>query len=158
MILLAIDSTFGDKDELTESDWISVLKPAHQYMFDRIFNLARQKLEETLNDPVPKLRLAKAFGITSWLRPAYVEYVMRADPPTVDEINSLGVDCVMKVVKAREKRLERVIEHRDAGWRKVHQQFAFVPPDLKSQGFQEEVRFLVGSIVDDLFGPEISGS
>ncbi|EJD02147.1 uncharacterized protein FOMMEDRAFT_87648, partial [Fomitiporia mediterranea MF3/22] len=107
VLLLLFNCSFQD-------EWISVLRLAHMWDFNRLFLLAIKKLEALPMDPVTKIVLARTYTVTKWLRPAYFDLTTRTDPLTLEESRALDIDTVVKLNIARDFHFKWIIEGEEA--------------------------------------------
>jgi hypothetical protein len=89
-------------DNLTVTQWVSVLKLATMWSFSGVRASAVDALTAMTIEPVEKVRLAVLYDVPQWLLPAFVELARRPKPPTLAEARILGLETVTKLAEVRE--------------------------------------------------------
>ncbi|KAJ3754559.1 hypothetical protein EV360DRAFT_51412, partial [Lentinula raphanica] len=93
------------------SEWINLLGAASALKFDRAREHAITAIDNASKRPeaIELIILAEKYGITKWLRPAYVSICKRAEPLQLNEAERIGLDKVVKLTQAREEFLKETL-------------------------------------------------
>lgn len=102
--------TVGRPDEMTPSEWTSVLRLSTMWGFETLRDLAISTLSTLFSlpsfnsylDPVERACLARDYHVDDWLLPALNALAQREDPLTVEEAMRLGWELAMQVANVRE--------------------------------------------------------
>jgi hypothetical protein len=72
--------------------------------FTAIRRLAITKLNMSMRKltPVQRICLARDYRVSAWLLPALSAYTQQPEPITYEDVVSLGWDCVLLILRARE--------------------------------------------------------
>ena len=100
--------------DLSEQEWLSVLRLASMWDFLKIRQTAIEKLQARPLDLITKIELAHKYEIREWLFGAYLALGKRVDPLTVEEGHRLGFDFAIKMASVREQLLRDKIAHPNA--------------------------------------------
>jgi len=95
---------YGDKLEVAEDQWTTVLKLAHMWGFSRARKVAIEHLEKCELSPVRRIELANKYDVTEFYLEAVASLVRRADPLTTKEARRIGLDFALRVGQVRETR------------------------------------------------------
>lgn len=89
---------------LTTEEWISVLKFASKWQFFEQRRTAIQNLTLHLNDgnPAQWVCLARQCKVGEWLLPSLEALARRGKAMQLEEVESLGVETVVKMAEVRE--------------------------------------------------------
>jgi len=93
---------FGQEESLTVPEWTSVLKLATMWEFGEIRKLAIRKMSQLTIDTVEKIVMARDYHVVEWLVPAINSIARRDEPMTLQDVNRLGWDYVLKIAQVRE--------------------------------------------------------
>lgn len=87
------------------SEWINLLAAASVLKFDRVREHAIAAIEKASERPddVEMIVLAEKYGITRWLRPAYISLCKRTESLKLKEAERIGMEKVIKLTQAREE-------------------------------------------------------
>lgn len=100
--------------DLTEQEWLSVLRLASMWDFLKIRQTAIEKLQARSLDLITKIELAHKYEIREWLFGAYLALGKRLEPLSVGEGQRLGFDFAIKMASVREQLLRDKIAHPNA--------------------------------------------
>ncbi|KAJ3982479.1 hypothetical protein F5890DRAFT_362934 [Lentinula detonsa] len=91
-------------DTVPVSEWLNLLAAASALKFDRAREHAIAAIDNSSERPdaIEMMILAEKYGITKWLRPAYILMCKRAEPLRLSEAERIGLDKVVKLTQARE--------------------------------------------------------
>ncbi|TFK45102.1 hypothetical protein BDQ12DRAFT_621719 [Crucibulum laeve] len=96
----------SDDDEvfnLTLDEWTSVLKLSTMWGMDRVRAFTISKMGILLkSNPVTQVILAREYHVDQWLLPGLNMLVKRAEMITTHEVELLGVDSALEIMKIRE--------------------------------------------------------
>jgi len=90
----------------TLEDWTSVLRLASLWEFPRVREHAIKKLSKLDMSPTHKISIARQFHVPGWELPALNQLVQRPEPMNMDDVQSLGIDTVLKLSALRESLVE----------------------------------------------------
>jgi hypothetical protein len=91
--------------EFPSDSWAEVLNVSTAMNMPKIRERAIEQIEKA-DPPVEaskRVSLAHQFQVEKWLRPAYYEMIQRTEPMTKEEVEAMGIETSMKVVKARDR-------------------------------------------------------
>jgi len=96
--------------ELTQQEWISVLKLSTMWEFTDIRAKAIQELskEDMGMGTIKKIECARSFEVKGWLLEGYIELLKRAETITYEEAECLGWQTTAKLLLLREKYLSTI--------------------------------------------------
>ncbi|KAL5511386.1 hypothetical protein ACEPAH_4602 [Sanghuangporus vaninii] len=112
LVKALLNPAYGSKIELIVKEWISVLRLAHLWTFEKLLNAAIEEIDRISSDPALKISLAKKYNISKWLRRNYFKLVMRLEPLTTAEAETIGTQCVLKLCEIRELRFKWILDGR----------------------------------------------
>ena len=75
------------------------------WQFDKIREYAIEKMSKIEIALVKKICLARDYHVTEWLLPSLNAYARLQDPIRVDDVSSLGLGFVFRIVEVRESTL-----------------------------------------------------
>ena len=75
------------------------------WQFDKIREYAIEKMSKIEIALVKKICLARDYHVTEWLLPSLNAYAQLQDPIQVDDVSSLGLGFVFRIVEVRESTL-----------------------------------------------------
>ncbi|EJC99804.1 uncharacterized protein FOMMEDRAFT_148622 [Fomitiporia mediterranea MF3/22] len=81
--------------QLSEKEWLHVLKLAHRWSFIEIKDLAAEELSKFNLDGIESLKLSQQYEIDTWVEPAVATLAKRAAPLTTDEVNQIGFEYAL---------------------------------------------------------------
>ncbi|KAH8796223.1 hypothetical protein DL96DRAFT_1644360 [Flagelloscypha sp. PMI_526] len=98
------------KGHIKEIDqWISILKLAHKYQMDLVFDHAIEQLEDQKDDlePLQLFVLARDFSedletCEEWKNDALYAFITRNYPPSLSEATELGMELSVAIFRVRE--------------------------------------------------------
>lgn len=90
---------------------MSVLKLAHMWEMDALFELAVAEVLLNPTDPIRMICYVFKYSIQDWLDPAYQILASYKDPLSEDEAEEIGVQATVKVFHMRE-----IAAKRNATW------------------------------------------
>jgi len=100
---------------VSEEEWISILKLSTMWEFSYARDLAIKELSGRAMDPITKVLLARQYSIPKWLLAAYHELVNRKELVSCDEAQQLGLNVAIQIFHIREKAISaRVVCQK--GW------------------------------------------
>jgi hypothetical protein len=92
------------------AEWVSILTLADMWGFDGIRSLCIGKLGDMALDPVEKMELCRKFEIhRTWASGAYETLCARSTPLSFSDATRIGMEDVVLIAQAREKRLKNRI-------------------------------------------------
>lgn len=94
-------SDFNGYEGRTTANWDSVLRLATLWEFKNIRALAINKVDP-LATPLEKLAMARAFDVSTWIRPSLVALCTRSEPLTLAEGRRLSTEDLISITSARE--------------------------------------------------------
>ncbi|KAL5529478.1 hypothetical protein ACEPAG_5463 [Sanghuangporus baumii] len=112
LVKALLSPAYGSKIELEVTEWISVLRLAHLWAFEKLLDDAIGEIDRLSIDPALKISLAKKYNVSKWLRQSYFKLVMRLEPLTAAEVETIGTQCVLKLCEIRESRFKWVLDGR----------------------------------------------
>jgi hypothetical protein len=83
-------------------EWTSILKLSTMWEFDEIRKIAIANLEELPIDVVETIVMARDYHITAWFIPSLNKYAKLDRPISVEDMDRLGLEYILKVVEARQ--------------------------------------------------------
>jgi hypothetical protein len=91
--------------KMPKQDWISVLKLAAKWQFERIKALAIEKLAAKLEplDPIEQLVLGRDCDVPKWLHSGYVALATRSEALSLVEAEKVGWPAAICVCQIREE-------------------------------------------------------
>ncbi|KAJ4495316.1 hypothetical protein C8R41DRAFT_724942, partial [Lentinula lateritia] len=92
-------------DAVPVSEWINLLAAASALKFNRAREHAIAAISDVSQRPtaIDMIVMAEKYGITKWLRPAYISFCKRTEPLQLNEAERIGLDKVVKLIQAREE-------------------------------------------------------
>lgn len=88
----------------TLTEWISILKLAHEYQFPEVKRLAIRELEEFDIQIAQRILLYQTHTVDpAYLVPLYVKLCMREEGPTDEETTVMGMKTSLIIFRARER-------------------------------------------------------
>lgn len=87
----------------TSDEWRSVLQLATQWQFHALRSAAIGELDALALSPVDKIALAMQHDVTSWVKDALIDIVVRTEPLRMGECDKLGMAWVVKIAAVRER-------------------------------------------------------
>ncbi|KAJ4490330.1 hypothetical protein J3R30DRAFT_3399705 [Lentinula aciculospora] len=98
-------------DAVPVSEWINLLAGASALKFDRAREHAITAIDNASvrPDAIEMMVLAEKYGITKWLRPAYISFCKRTEPLQLNEAERIALDKVVKLTQAREEFLRESV-------------------------------------------------
>ncbi|KAL5490048.1 hypothetical protein ACEPAI_4881 [Sanghuangporus weigelae] len=112
LVKALLSPAYGSKIELDVTEWISVLRLAHLWTFRKLLDAAIEEIDRLSIDPALKISLAKKYNVSKWLRQSYFKLVMRLEPLTAAEVETIGTQCVLKLCEIREWRYKWILDGR----------------------------------------------
>ena len=82
---------------------MAVLELATMWEFKHIREIAIRRLTTFKIDATEKIRLAMVYRVRGWLLPALNELARRDKPMAKQDVDRLGVECVLKIASIRER-------------------------------------------------------
>ncbi|KAI0315207.1 hypothetical protein OF83DRAFT_1246866 [Amylostereum chailletii] len=93
---------FSKSDLTTQEEWMGVLDLAARWSFESIRDLAIERLDSLLVDPLKRLTLARMFGVEDWIKPALTDLCARQTPLDAEDIEKMEARDVALVSAVRE--------------------------------------------------------
>ncbi|KAG6834347.1 hypothetical protein H0H93_010304, partial [Arthromyces matolae] len=90
--------------DLSDSEWISVLKLSSLWTMISLRELAIKSLQVRGLKSIQKVVLGRTYGITTWLKDGYIGLCNRTETLSVEDIHMLGLETALKLFNIREKR------------------------------------------------------
>ncbi|KAJ6497541.1 hypothetical protein C8R45DRAFT_983315 [Mycena sanguinolenta] len=90
--------------DLSQDEWISVLKLASLWDFIEVRNLAIEQLapySESL-DCIERIMFARKYDVSAWLRSGYIELARRKDIISSKEAATIGWEAALQICELRE--------------------------------------------------------
>ncbi|CAE6485402.1 unnamed protein product, partial [Rhizoctonia solani] len=81
---------------------ISALRIASTYNYADLRNFAIEELEKCSLPSIDQIRLSDEFFLPNWEQPAFVDLCYRAEPITISEAQSLGIERFTEISRIRE--------------------------------------------------------
>ncbi|KAJ2930149.1 hypothetical protein H1R20_g6957, partial [Candolleomyces eurysporus] len=89
--------------ELSEDEWLSVLKLSTKWFFNGLRKMAIERLEHFNLNSIEKVQLGKEHFVEEWLLAGYRELAMRYEPITVEEALMIGLQEAIQLNPIREQ-------------------------------------------------------
>jgi hypothetical protein len=98
--------------ELTFPEWEAVLNLATMWEMDNLRSAIVSKLSamSPVLDPAQQIRLALKFSIRSWIPRAMETFICRSEIPSLQEVQTMGVDMAMQIWSMRERNRSRIVD------------------------------------------------
>ncbi|KAJ7647769.1 hypothetical protein FB45DRAFT_1019981 [Roridomyces roridus] len=93
---------------LTNTEWLSVLKMANMWDFLEVRELAIEKLGDhaTSSDCVERILLGRQYNVSSWARSGYADLAKRETSISVEDAAKIGLEATVQIFKLRESLLK----------------------------------------------------
>jgi len=86
------------------------------WAFDKIRRIAIHEMSQFKVDPVEKYLLGKQYDVAEWLVPALNELAQREKPMGINDVERLGLDCVLKVAEVRESLVLQLLNAKSSSY------------------------------------------
>jgi len=94
---------YTERETFASKEWVSILTVASQLQFESIRKLAIKHLSKDASD-IDRVVLGHLYGVHEWLLSAYRALTLREESLTQNEGRRLGVDDVVRIAQARDRR------------------------------------------------------
>ncbi|KAF7309198.1 BTB domain-containing protein [Mycena kentingensis (nom. inval.)] len=106
-VIFPIKASENAQDDLSNEDWVAILKLATMWRFLEIRQTAIRVLDERSMPLVRQVVLGKAYDVPTWLRAGYLGLLRRGTKLTPDEAQRIGWASAFTIAHLRESYLER---------------------------------------------------
>ncbi|KZV78946.1 hypothetical protein EXIGLDRAFT_650775 [Exidia glandulosa HHB12029] len=88
----------------TADEWASVYELARRFQFESLTEVALETLAKMPLPPVERIRISRTYEILpDWIHVGAIQLVIRFEPLSIDEVNTLGTDIAVCLFHARER-------------------------------------------------------
>jgi hypothetical protein len=98
MMVLSIQK----EEAFSVQEWTSILKLSTMWEFDRIRKIAIDQMSVLPMDVAEKIAIARDYYVTTWFLPSLNDYARLERPVSVEDVDHLGLEYLLKIVQARQ--------------------------------------------------------
>jgi hypothetical protein len=99
---------FGQEETFSLQEWTSIHKLSAMWEFNEIHNISIEHMFKMSMDVVEKIVIARDYNVKKWFIPSLNEYARLDRPISADDVDRLGLGCLLKIVDARQNGLRQL--------------------------------------------------